>query len=252
MKNIKGRACLVSSLLIAGCITAPASTFYPSGAYGNWRFDPKANAADVQILRSLPESGYGVLGEFALGGGPRNTFQGMLDIAQREAAARGADFIVLTNQQVQNRQVVVPGFSATQQTSNAVVSVNGATGFGTVNSQGTVYAVGPSTRNVQTGTMNFLFGKYPRVWLGLIMERDRTDGKAVISDFSWDSPAPKAGLRIGDQLVAVDGRDIRDPEAGKAVFFTAMPGDIAAVVIRRAGVQEEYSIPYIDRFAKRP
>ena len=237
-------------VLFAGCASTPAKTFYPAGAYANWRFDPKANPADVQVLRSLPESGFGVLGELALGGGPKNSFQEMLDIAQKEAAARGADFIVLTNQQVQTQQVAVPGFATTQQTSNAVVSANGQTAFGTANSQGTGFAVGPSVRTVQTGTMNFVVGKYPRVWLGLLMEKNRADRKAVIADFSWDSPAPKAGMRAGDELVAVDGRDVRDPEGAKALYFTAKAGDVVSVVIRRAGEQKELSMPYIDRFAR--
>ena len=99
--------------------------------------------------------------------------------------------------------------------------------------------------------MSFLIGKYPKVWLGLIMEKNRADRKPVISDFSWDSPAPKSGLKTGDELVAVDGRDIRDPEGVKAVYFTAKAGDTVSVVIRRQGEQKEFSMQYIDRFAKR-
>lgn len=251
MKNLCGTACLLVSLVVAGCATTPAKTFYPSGAYASWRFEPRPNASDVQVLRTLPESGFGILGELALGGGLKNSFQEMLDMAQKEAAARGADFIVLTNQQVQSQQVVVPGFATAQQTSNAVVSVNGSTGFGTANSQGTGFAVGPSVKTVQTGSMSFLIGKYPKVWLGLITEKNRADRKAVISEFSWDSPAPKAGLQVGDELVAVDGRDIRDPEGAKALYFTAKAGDVVSVVIRRQGEQKEFSMPYIDRFPKK-
>ena len=117
--------------------------------------------------------------------------------------------------------------------------------------QGTGFAVGPSVKTVQTGSMSFLIGKYPKVWLGLIMEKNRADRKAVISDFSWDSPAPKSGLKTGDELVAVDGRDIRDPEGAKAIYFTAKAGDTVSVVIRRQGEQKELSMQYIDRFAKR-
>jgi hypothetical protein len=250
VKQLTAVACLLVSILVAGCATAPAKTFYPAGAYANWRFDPKPNAADIQVLRALPESGFGILGELALGGGPRNSFQEMLDIAQKEAAARGADFIVLTNQQVQNQQVVVPGFATAQQTSNAVVSANGSTAFGTANSQGTAFAVGPSVRNVQTGSMNFLIGKYPKVWLGLVMEKNRADRKAVISDFSWDSPGLKSGLQVGDELVAIDGRDVRDPEGAKALYFSAKAGDIASVVVRRGGEQKEFPMPYVERFPK--
>ena len=125
------------------------------------------------------------------------------------------------------------------------------TGFGTANSQGTGYAVGPSVRNVQTGSMSFLIGKYPNVWLGLIMERSRADRKAIISDFSWDSPAPRSGLQSGDELVAVDGRDIRDPESAKALYLSSKAGDVVSVVIRRRGEQKEYSMPYINRFPKK-
>jgi predicted metalloprotease with PDZ domain len=251
MKNISGPVCLLVSLVVAGCATAPAKTFYPAGAYATWHFDPKASPADVQVLRAVPESGFGILGELALGGGPRNSFQEMLDLAQKEAAARGADFIVLTNQQVQTREETVPGIVTQQQSRNAVLSVNGSTGFGTASSQGTAFAVGPSVRSVQTGSMNFLVGKYPKVWLGLIIEMKRADRKIVISDFSWDSPAPKAGIQVGDELVAVDGRDVRDPESGKNIFFTARAGEIISVVIKRGGELKEFSMPYIDRFSKR-
>jgi hypothetical protein len=249
MKNLFGAACVLISVVLASCATAPAKTFYPSGAYASWRFEPRPNPIDIQVLRTMPESGFGILGELVLGGGPKNSFQEMLDMAQKEAAVRGADFIVLINQQVQSQQVTVPGFATAQQTSNAVVSVSGSTGFGTANSQSTGFAVGPSVMTVQTGRMFFLIGKYPKVWLGLITEKNRADQKAIISEFSWDSPAPKSGLQIGDELVAVDGRDIRDPEGAKALFFTAKAGDVVSVVIRRRGEQKEFSMPYIDRFA---
>src|ERR1700704_6881650 len=180
MKNLSASVCLLVSLVVAACATTPAKTFYPRGPYTSWNLEPKANPTEVQVLQTLPVSGFGIMGELALAGGPRNSFQEMLDIAQREAAGRGADFIVLARQQVQSKQVMVPGVASVQSSSTAVASVNRSSGVGAVQSQGSGYAVGPSIQEVQTGSMNFLLGKYPRVWLGMIFETSRQDQRAVL------------------------------------------------------------------------
>jgi len=152
---------------------------------------------------------------------------------------------------VQTQQVVVPGVSTQQSSSSAVVNASGANAYGTAQSQSSGVSIGPSVRTVQTGSMNFLLGKYPRVWLGLMFDLERTDGKAILSSFSWDSHAPKAGMKIGDEVLAFDGRDIKDPEGGKPLFYTAKAGEVVTVVVRRAGERLEFQVPYIDRFSKK-
>lgn len=252
MTNIRLSIVFASLLVLSACASAPTETFYPIGPQVNWHLPPKAGPSDVQVLPTLPVSGFSIMGRLAMAGGPKNSFQEMIDIAQREAATKGADFVILEKQQVQTHQETTPGFASVQSTGSATVNVSKTSGYGSANTQGTGFAVGPSVRNVQTGSMVFLFGTYPKVWLGLIMEPNRSDRKVVIADFAWDSPAPKAALRVGDELLAVGGRDIRDPEASKDLYFTAKAGDKVSVVAKRGEDRLELFVPYVDRFPRKP
>lgn len=247
MKTLTASLCLLISLVAAGCASPPSRTYYPIGPSASWNLPPKANPLDIQFLRTLPESGFGFLGQLDLSGG--QSFQAMLDIATKEAAARGADFVFIKSQNVQTSQVQIPASTTVTSSGTAIVAANGAAAVGVAQAQNSAYSVGPSVRDVKTGNMSFLLGKYPKVWLGLVMEKGRPERKGFISGFSWDSPAPAAGVLVGDEVVAIDGREPADPEGIKFLLVTGKPGDAASVVVRRNGEQKVFQMKYISRFS---
>jgi regulator of sigma E protease len=60
------------------------------------------------------------------------------------------------------------------------------------------------------------------------------DAYPVVVDVAAGSPAQKAGIRAGDRLVSIAGRDARDPQT-EAEEITLSPGTKKAVVVEREG-----------------
>lgn len=77
-----------------------------------------------------------------------------------------------------------------------------------------------------------------RAWLGVELARGPAGGviaKRVVAN----SPAAKAGLVDGDQLVAVDGVPIEDPKQLIARVALAGPGNVVNLRIRRGGRERD-------------
>ncbi len=62
------------------------------------------------------------------------------------------------------------------------------------------------------------------------------DGKGVrLQGVAPGSPAEKAGLREGDLLLSLNGRDFEDIKAYSAIFFGLKPGDEVTLGYERDG-----------------
>lgn len=70
-----------------------------------------------------------------------------------------------------------------------------------------------------------------RGFLGILGKTDATG--AVIEEVLPDSPAAKAGLREGDEIVSVDGQAVKDFENLSEKMRTSKPGDKVEMQIRR-------------------
>jgi len=95
-------------------------------------------------------------------------------------------------------------------------------------------------------------GKVERPWLGADLQAvtaeiaqaltlDRPAG-ALVARIAEGGPADKAGLRAGDVIVAVDGRDTSDPQAVLYRFTTKGLGSQAALDVIRQGRKRQVSI----------
>ncbi len=72
------------------------------------------------------------------------------------------------------------------------------------------------------------------------------DGKLQISGFVQDSVSEKAGLKVEDLLLALDGHPVESIEDAKIALFFKRPGDTITVKIRRAafiGGESEIEYP---------
>ncbi|OAN53961.1 serine protease [Paramagnetospirillum marisnigri] len=98
-------------------------------------------------------------------------------------------------------------------------------------------------------------GKVVRPWLG-------AGGQAVTSDLAQalklprplgvlvnnvyrDSPAAKAGLQIGDVIVAVQGREVDDPEGLRFRLATLQVGGDTQLTVLRSGAEKQISVRLI-------
>ncbi len=95
-------------------------------------------------------------------------------------------------------------------------------------------------------------GKVQRPWLGAQLQPltaeiasslglDRPSG-ALVQTIAEKGPAAKAGLKVGDVIVGVDGKQIRDPRAFDYRFVTRGVGGAAEVAIMREGVEKSLKV----------
>ncbi len=79
-----------------------------------------------------------------------------------------------------------------------------------------------------------------RAWLGVDLEK-ATAGGVNIKHVINNSPAAKAGLADGDQLLSVDGDAIDQPSQLVAKVALAGPGSSMTIKVKRAGVDKSVS-----------
>ncbi|MFK7838742.1 MAG: Do family serine endopeptidase [Bdellovibrionales bacterium] len=91
-----------------------------------------------------------------------------------------------------------------------------------------------------------------RPWLGVSAQSITSDiGEslsldaprgAIISDLHKSSPLKKAGIKVGDVVTRVNGRDIRDPAEMKFRMATVPLGEKAEIIIARQGENIRFEV----------
>ncbi|HEX8756260.1 MAG TPA: S41 family peptidase [Steroidobacteraceae bacterium] len=82
-------------------------------------------------------------------------------------------------------------------------------------------------------------GSYPGVGIEVT-----ADGSAVkIVSAIQGSPADRAGLRAGDEIVAIDGKGVGSDVNGAIAHMRGVSGSTVTLTVRRAGVQHLMSFP---------
>jgi putative serine protease PepD len=76
-----------------------------------------------------------------------------------------------------------------------------------------------------------------RAVLGVSLQNDASGSGAVIGQIAQGGPAAKAGLRAGDVVTAVDGKDISSSADLVAALQSHKPGDSVSITWSRQGAQ---------------
>jgi S1-C subfamily serine protease len=87
----------------------------------------------------------------------------------------------------------------------------------------------------------------PRAWLGLaglLVPLRRTDHPAgyLISEVAEGAPADRAGLMVGDIVVAIGEVAVSDAESVPAAILRMNPGEAVQVAILRGGESREFTV----------
>lgn len=87
------------------------------------------------------------------------------------------------------------------------------------------------------------------VELGLDTRPAQNDTARVITSVEHDSPAETAGLKVGDQIIAVNGRHFtpEGPNVMQATWVHGVPGGRVILTIRRPGEQRNFNVEAIFR-----
>jgi serine protease Do len=91
----------------------------------------------------------------------------------------------------------------------------------------------------------------PRGFLGVVVDPEQAESRVVVLQVPPDSPAAKAGLKAGDVINKVDGKDVRNAEAFVDALAGRKPGDKVALQITREGKDHEISATLTERPERR-
>ena len=89
-------------------------------------------------------------------------------------------------------------------------------------------------------------------WIGLTVDEKLMTGRLVVVDVAPAGPAERAGVRLQDQLLAIDGMPLRTADQLSAALAAIAPGSTVKVAIGRGERIEQLSLQAISRSAVRP
>ncbi len=127
-----------------------------------------------------------------------------------------------------------------------VIGINSAIATNTGFNQGYGFAI-PINLVKKMAEDLIQYGKVKRPWLGIQMKSsgiDETDARALglskptgvlVEDVMSGTPAEKAGIKSGDVILAVDGKEVDAPNEIQTMIAEHKPGDVVAVKIYRGG-----------------
>ncbi|MGE0501437.1 MAG: Do family serine endopeptidase [Rhizobiaceae bacterium] len=132
-----------------------------------------------------------------------------------------------------------------------VVGVNTAIFSPSGGNVGIAFAIPASTaREIVTDLMTD--GNVQRGWLGVEIQQVNKDiaeslglegaRGALVSKAQADSPASKAGIRAGDVITGIDGRDVASPKELARAVGAIVPGKTVEVSLWRDGKAEKLSL----------
>jgi hypothetical protein len=82
----------------------------------------------------------------------------------------------------------------------------------------------------------------PRGFLGLELAEDKTAGAVRIAGVLADSAAAKAGVRVGDRLIRVESRKIKDLASARAAVAEVKVGDRVDLVLRHEQEDDDTTV----------
>jgi len=87
----------------------------------------------------------------------------------------------------------------------------------------------------------------PAVELGLDFPYQPSQRANVVTRVYTNSPAERAGLKVGDQVVAFDGRRVESPADQERVWMSREPGDSVRLTIQRPGQTAPFELTGVFR-----
>lgn len=149
---------------------------------------------------------------------------------------------------IQTDASINPGNSggALIDTRGALIGINTAILSRTGGNHGIGFAI-PSSQVKRIVSMLIDVGEVQRGFLGVTIQniseelRDfyKRENGAIVVSISKDSPADKAGLRRGDLIIAIDGKEIRNSADLKNTIGSFVPGKEVKVVYVRDGNERD-------------
>jgi S1-C subfamily serine protease len=93
----------------------------------------------------------------------------------------------------------------------------------------------------------------PRRWpvAGFELQSSVTTGTMIVDRVQPGGPAANAGIQTGDQIIAIDKKQIRVPQQAVQIIRARQPGDTLGVTVERQGKTTDYSLDLADQDSPR-
>lgn len=89
-------------------------------------------------------------------------------------------------------------------------------------------------------------------WIGLTVDEKLVTGRLVVVDVAPAGPAERAGIRLQDQLLALDGTPLRTADQLAAALAAIAPGSTVKVAVGRGERIDEIALEAVARPARPP
>lgn len=89
-------------------------------------------------------------------------------------------------------------------------------------------------------------------WIGLTVDDSVVTGRLVVVDVAANGPAASSGIRLQDQLLAINGLPLRSADQLAAALAAITPGTAVKVAIGRSDRIEEIELKAVPRPSARP
>jgi S1-C subfamily serine protease len=89
-------------------------------------------------------------------------------------------------------------------------------------------------------------------WIGLTVDEKLVTGRLVVVDVAPGGPAERAGIRLQDQLLALDGTPLRTADQLAAALAALAPASIVKVAVGRGERIDEIALEAVARPARSP
>ncbi len=229
--------------------------------------DPRTDLAVIKInAKNLPEAKLGVsaklkTGDIVLAVGTPFGLNSTVTMGIVSAVGRSNVGIADFEDFIQTDAAINPGNSggALVNTNGEVVGINTAIFSTSGGYMGVGFAI-PSDMAKSVMDSIIKHGKVVRGWLGVSIQDLTPDiakslgikqqTGALVADVVKDSPAEKAGLKRGDVIVSVDGKQIEDSTSLRNMVSAAAPGKTMELKIIREG-KEQSVVATLGEFKER-
>ncbi|MFQ5861073.1 MAG: S1C family serine protease [Dehalococcoidia bacterium] len=214
---------------------------------------PTAPLGDSTILR-VGDWVIAIGHALALGGEPTVT----LGVVSAKGRSIPVDGGITLNNLIQTDATINPGNSGGPLLNLAgeVIGINTAKISGG-NFEGIGFAVATEIA-IPVSQQILAHGRVPWPWFGIILEDVTVDlamemGLEVnrgilIRQVVQGSPAWRAGLQVGDVMLALDGQEVaRFSDLQRLLLREYQPGDEAVVTVNRAGREQDFTIVFAER-----
>ncbi|MBU6446913.1 MAG: hypothetical protein KGQ49_05905, partial [Verrucomicrobia bacterium] len=177
--------------------------------------EPKNEYTEVEFLTRQPSRVALRIGSISSSGNGYADFDDLVIDAKKKAARIGGDFIIQEDAGIDKSTVWIPGSSTYDSSAN--VSWGSSHGYGSSTAKGR--STGPSMINIAKPWSVFSVWVYASAQTGL-----RLNEHNGIESFHLNSDAPRAGIKVGDQVIGIDGLDVAD-ERVIHHLMSVRPGD---------------------------